>query len=119
MSINLAQSVMLVAYELFMASNLSSPAPSISSRDRLFESAPVPEIEMMLARLEKSLVAIGFLAEDTSERIMFALRGMLGRSGVNRREMDIFNGIARQIGWFADGGREAIERKRRIGKKIR
>jgi len=119
MSINLAQSVMLVAYELFMAGNLTSPAPSISSRDRLFESAPVPEIEMMLARLEKSLVAIGFLAEDTSERIMFALRVMLGRSGVNRREMDIFNGIARQIGWFADGGREAIERKRRIGKKIR
>lgn len=117
-SINLAQSVMLLAYEWFMSSSgerTSQPA----LRDSLLEPAPVPEIEMMLSRMEQALVAIGFLAEDATERIMFALRGILGRSGLNRRELDILNGIAHQIGWFAQGGRETIEEKRRAGKKIR
>jgi tRNA/rRNA methyltransferase len=118
-SINLAQSVMLVAYELFMAVNSSSTAPFVSSRGRLFAPAPVPEIEMMLVRMEKALTAIGFLTADSSQRIMFALRGILGRSGLSRRELDILNGIVHQIDWFAGGGREIIGQKRRNGKKIR
>jgi tRNA/rRNA methyltransferase len=119
-SINLAQSVMLVAYELFIAICATAPVrPGDSHHGRLFAGAPVSEIEMMLARMEKALIAIGFLAEDSPDRIMFALRGILGRSGVNRRELDILNGIAHQIEWFAGGGREIIASKRRSGKKIR
>ncbi|HEY2105797.1 MAG TPA: TrmH family RNA methyltransferase, partial [Candidatus Binataceae bacterium] len=80
-SINLAQSVMLVAYELLMACGLSGGAiaPAGGSHQRLLATAPVGEIEMMLGRMEKALVRIGFLAEDSPERIMFALRGILGR----------------------------------------
>jgi tRNA C32,U32 (ribose-2'-O)-methylase TrmJ len=94
-------------------------AESPASNRRLFGPAPVPEIEMMLQRMEKALISIGFLAEDSPRRIIFALRGLLSRSGLNRRELDILNGIAHQIGWFAEGGREIIEQKRRNGKKIR
>ncbi len=121
-SINLAQSVMLVAYELLMAADSSSTAPAPaggSRRGRLPATAPVGEIEMMLGRMEKALVTIGFLAEDSPQRIMFTLRRILWRAGLNRRELDILNGIARQIRWFAEGGRETIEQKRRRGKKIR
>jgi tRNA/rRNA methyltransferase len=123
-SINLAQSVMLIAYELFMALNPAagengSAAAANADRRRLLAPAPVAEIEMMLARMEKALIAIGFLADDGAERIMFALRGILGRSALRRRELDILNGMAHQIDWFAQGGREIIEGKRRSGKKIR
>lgn len=122
-SINLAQSVMLVAYELFIA--LSSPMGAgrqpqeASNRATLFAPAPVTQIEAMLQRMERALIAIGFLSADSPERIMFALRGLLGRAGMNARELDIFNGIAHQIEWFAEGGREVIEQKRHVGKKIR
>jgi tRNA/rRNA methyltransferase len=122
-SINLAQSVMLVAYELFVA--LSSAAASDrepteqSNRTRMLAPAPVTRIEQMLERMERALIAIGFLSADGPERIMFALRGLLGRAGMNARELDIFNGIAHQIEWFTEGGREVIEQKRHIGKKIR
>ena len=34
--------------------------------NRLLATAPVGEIEMMLGRMEKALVAIGFLSEATS-----------------------------------------------------
>ncbi len=119
-SINLAQSVMLVAYELFTGAGASPSTPDRGpSQRRLFAPAPVKDIEMMLGRMEKALIAIGFVAEDSPERIMFALRGIFGRSGINRRELDILNGIAHQIEWFAGGGREIIDAKRRSGKKIR
>jgi tRNA/rRNA methyltransferase len=120
-SINLAQSVMLVAYELFMAANpgIAPARDGGPPQDQRFAPAPVARVEDMLGRMEKALISIGFLAEDSRERIMFALRGVVGRSTLNRRELDIFNGIARQIGWFATGGREIIEKKRRSGGKIR
>jgi tRNA/rRNA methyltransferase len=120
-SINLAQAVMLVAYELFLAGGPDRDygGPGASNRDRMFAPAPVPAVEAMLERMQEALIDIGYLAADTPERIMFALRGLLGRAGINSRELDIFNGIARQIGWFARGGREIIAQKRRMGRKIR
>jgi tRNA/rRNA methyltransferase len=126
-SINLAQSVMLVAYELFMAvayaaretGTTGAKAAGAVNRRRLLAPAPVTEIEAMLARMEKALIAIGFLADGGAERIMFALRGILGRGQLSARDLDILNGIARQIEWFAEGGREIIGRKRRAGQKIR
>jgi tRNA/rRNA methyltransferase len=120
-SINLAQSVMLVAYELFMAAR-ASEEPSRpgrpASKPRMLVPAPVPEVESMLARMEKALISIGFLPTDNPERIMFALRGILGRARLNRRELDIFNGIAHQIAWYAQGGRAIIEEKWVNGKRI-
>ncbi len=85
----------------------------------MFAPAPVTATEMMLERMEKALIAIGFLAADSPERIMFALRGLLGRAGLKARELDILNGIAHQIEWFARGGREIIDKKRHHGRKIR
>jgi tRNA/rRNA methyltransferase len=118
-SINLAQAVMLVAYELFIAGSPAAAQREPVLRESLTAPAPVPEIEMMLARMEQALVAIGFLPADNTERIMFALRGIFGRSRLNRRELDILNGIAHQVEWFAEGGREVIEAKHRSGRKIR
>jgi tRNA/rRNA methyltransferase len=122
-SINLAQSVMLVAYELFMAahsndvSGMAVDAPSASRH--LFAPAPVPEVEVMVERMEKALISIGFLAADNPQRIMFALRGILGRAGLSRRETDILNGIAHQIAWYAQGGRAIINQKLSNDKRIR
>ena len=122
-SINLAQSVMLVVYELFVAlsSGTGSDPETVaqSHRDSMLALAPVTQIEAMLERMERALIAIGFLSADGPERIMFALRGLLGRAGMNSRELDILNGLAHQIEWFAEGGREIIGQKRHIGKKIR
>jgi tRNA/rRNA methyltransferase len=81
--------------------------------------AAAAEVDAMLARMTEALLAIGFLPGDNPDHLMFAVRAMLGRSGVTPRECDILNGMARQIRWFAGGGRETIDSKRRAGKKIR
>jgi len=123
-SLNLAQAVMLVAYELMMAAR-AAPATTDVANEReagaaeAIQRAPAPAVDAMMERLAAALVAIGFSSVDNPDHIMFAIRNMLGRSGVSPRELDILNGLARQIGWFANGGRETIEAKLRAGRKIR
>jgi len=113
-SLNLAQAVMVTAWELFMARRDTDPPQARSAR-----LAPWPDSAAMLARLERALIAIGFLPADHPEHIMASLRALFGRAGLSSREVDILSGIARQINWFAQGGRETIERKQRTGRAIR
>jgi tRNA/rRNA methyltransferase len=113
-ALNLAQAVMVVAYELGFAVGTAA-----HRGDGAREFARAAEVDAMLARMADALVAIGFLPEDNPDHIMFALRGVLGRSGLTPRELDIFSGIARQMRWAADGGHAALDAKRRAGRKLR
>jgi tRNA/rRNA methyltransferase len=112
-SLNLAQAVMIVAYELMLA---AGAARQVSSAEQWSRS---PEVNTMLGRMAKALVAIGFLPENNPDHIMFALRAILGRAGLKPRELDIMNGIASQILWFSETGRETLRQKREAGQKIR
>jgi len=44
---------------------------------------------------------------------------MFGRSGVRPRELDILNGIARQVRWVAKDGAATLAAKREAGRKLR
>jgi len=114
-SLNLAQAVMVVAYELMMAA--SAPA--------VVDGGPTPEFvaasvsDPMLQRMADALVSIGFIPDDNPDHIMFALREIFGRSGLTAREAEIFNGMARQMRWVAEGGHRTLAEKRRAGRKLR
>jgi len=112
-SLNLAQAVMLVAYELMMAAGAARDLPAAQPH------APAGAVDAMMERLGEALISIGFLPADNPEHIMYALRAIIGRAGIGTRELDILSGLARQIRWFADGGFEAAAAKRRAGKKLR
>lgn len=113
-SLNLAQAVMVVAYELWMA----SASQAFNSRIGA-EYAPAMEIDAMLERMKDALLAIGFLPENNPEHIMFALRAIYGRSGLTARELDILSGIASQTRWAAEGGHTTLKAKRTLGKKLK
>jgi len=112
-SLNLAQAVMVVAYELMMAAG----ATRVTAEAGEFTSASA--VEAMHRRMAEALVAIGFLPADNPDHLMLTLRAMLGRSGVRARELDILNGIARQVRWIAEGGAATIAEKRASGRKLR
>ena len=112
-SLNLAQAVMLVAYELMIAAGAAREMPAAEPY------APAAAVDAMMERLSEALVSIGFLPAENPEHIMFALRAILGRAGIGARELDILSGLARQIRWFSEGGFEAAEAKRRSGRKLR
>ncbi len=112
-SLNLAQAVIIVAYELMLAAGAARELPLAQ------QWAPSTKTDAMLARMAKALVAIGFLPEDNPDHIMFTLRAIVGRAGLRLRELDIMNGIVSQILWFTERGHETLARKRRAGKKLK
>ncbi len=112
-SLNLAQAVAIVAYELAMTLEAGALAHEASER------APAGDVNAMLERMSEALVAIGFLPENNPDHIMFTLRAIFGRSGLDRRELDVLNGIARQMRWAAEGGHATISAKRALGRKLR
>jgi tRNA/rRNA methyltransferase len=93
-SINLAQSVMITCYELFMGNLVREPA-------RVPKLASVEQVEAMYIQLERALLEIGFLHPQNAGHMMFSLRKMLGRAGLEAPDVGILRGIARQIDWFA------------------
>jgi tRNA/rRNA methyltransferase len=93
-SINLAQAVMVVSYELFLGSLGQQPA-------RVPRLAAIEQVESMYAQMEKALLDIGFLHSQNAKHMMFALRRMLGRAGLKPSDVGTLRGIARQIGWYA------------------
>ncbi len=112
-SLNLAQAVMLAAYELMLAAGAARRMPPAEPH------APSAMVDAMMERMSQALVSIGFLPAENPEHIMFALRAIFGRAGLSARELDILSGLARQIRWFAEGGFEAAQAKRLRGKKLR
>jgi TrmH family RNA methyltransferase len=92
-SFNLAQSVLLVAYEMRLAleagGDEGSDEPPADHRQR----------EAMYAHLQAALQAIGFLHDDTVEPMMRKIRRMFGRGGLTATEARIVRGIARQTLW--------------------
>ncbi len=114
-SLNLAQAVMVVAYELMMAASASSAIEAARAPEFVAASTSDP----MLERMAEALVSIGFIPDDTPDHIMFALREIFGRSGLTAREVEILNGMARQMRWVAEGGHRTLAEKRRAGRKLR
>ena len=97
-SLNLAQAVLLVAYELRLASLAASA--SVAPRARTPEAAATAgEIETALADLRRALLAIGYLNPANPDAILSELRRLLVRARVTPREIALLRGMARQIGW--------------------
>jgi TrmH family RNA methyltransferase len=112
-SINLAQAVMLCAYELRLAFENEPRAAAP------LQLASASEVDAALERLKDALLAIGFVPEENPDHIMFSIRGIFGRSGLTARELDIVNGMARHTRWAAEGGHVTLQAKRDAGKKLR
>ncbi len=114
-SINLAQAVILCAYELRMAL-LGSELRGAAEPPQL---ASATAVNAAMERLKEALLSIGFLPEENPDHIMFTLRGIFARSGLGPRELEIINGIAKHTKWAADGGHATLAAKRAAGKKLR
>lgn len=94
-SLNLAHAVMIVCYELFMASK--DPAPEAIPR-----LANKFELEGMYAHLKDVLSKIGFINPQNPEHWLLNLRRFLSRLPLRAREVKVIRGICRQIDWYTD-----------------
>jgi TrmH family RNA methyltransferase len=92
-SLNLAQAVLILAYEIRLSDD-GEPGPA-SSR------AAAGELEAALGELEEGLVGIGYLNRDNPGKVLAELRQLLARAGPTPREASLLRGMARQIRWAA------------------
>jgi tRNA/rRNA methyltransferase len=119
-SLNLAQAVQVLAYELrtayLGAGGGGAPGASAAVAGNGGGSAegqahgqahgqgaahgslaPSDEIEGMYAHLENALVALEFLDPANPKKLMSRLRRLFARSGLEREEVNIVRGIAKHI----------------------
>ena len=94
-SLNLAHAVMIVCYEIFMA----SPEPSSTPLPRLANSF---ELEGMYGHLREVLMKIGFIYPQNPEHWMMNIRRFLSRLPLRAREVKIIRGVCRQIDWYTE-----------------
>ena len=111
-SLNIAQAVMICLYELSLAALEKVPQEMISR-------APAESVERLFDRMRHSLLKIGFLDPQNPEHILLALRRILGRAGLEEKDVRILTGLFRQLEWYAAEGWKVIEEKQKKGLKIR
>jgi tRNA/rRNA methyltransferase len=91
-SLNLAQSVMVTAYEC----RLALTDGSVAAASRRFDDDPpadVARLEGLIGHMERALVASGFLDPEAPRRLMPRLRRLLARARPSDKEIDILRGI--------------------------
>jgi tRNA/rRNA methyltransferase len=105
-SLNLAQAVQVLAYELrtmylsadsATAGAQAAPPASVGQGEPAGPRAASDEIESMFAHLESALVALEFLDPANPKKLMSRLRRLFARSGLEREEVNIVRGIAKHI----------------------
>ena len=104
-SLNLAQAVMIICYEIYLASHHNE------TDLRTCRLATSEELEGMYYHMEEALLRIGFLDQNNPKRIMAVLRRIFSRARLNPREVKILRGICRQSNWYAGQKNTTLESK--------
>jgi len=107
-SLNLAQAVMVAAYEC----RLALPDGGLEAAAAPYaEDAPasVERLEAFYAHLERALVASGFLDTEAPKKLMPRLRRLYARARPSERELDLLRGICAAL---EQPKRERIGRRR-------
>ena len=94
-SLNLSQAVMILCYEIFIAS--SSAATAAEATPKLALSS---ELEGMYGQIKDLLANIGFLNPENPEYWMLDLRRFFSRAGLLSREVKIIRVICRRMEWY-------------------
>ena len=95
-SLNLSQAVMILCYEIFIASSAAATAAEVTPKLALSS-----EMEGMYGQIKDLLAKIGFLNPENPEYWMLDLRRFFSRAGLLSREVKIIRGICRQMEWYA------------------
>lgn len=108
-SLNLAQAVQLLAYELRLAYlGVDEPAAAPAAPGEVQgPRASSDEIERMFVHLENALIALDFLDPANPKKLMSRLRQLFARAGLEREEVNIVRGIAKHILLKAHGSHDS------------
>lgn len=98
-SLNLAQAVLLIAYELRMAAAGELPLPT-SRKDA--PPATTAELNAMFGDVQNTLGLIDFFKKRQPEMIMRTVRAATRRAQLNQREAKLFRAMAIEVRKFVE-----------------
>lgn len=102
-SLNLAQAVLLILWEVFRVSEGTGVVEAAPARVETEHAlAPREQVERMLAQANASLERIGFFKYGDGEHVMRSLRAVFGRARLDERELAIWFGIFKEIVDYLD-----------------
>jgi len=99
-SLNLAQAVMVLCYELFLAGRQERSKPFVP------KLANRHELDAMYERLKEVFVKINFINPENPDFWMRSIRRFFSRAGLQARDVKVIRGICRQIDWYAEQCRQ-------------
>jgi len=96
-SLNLAQAVMILCYEVFLASreDVRDFTPQLATRQ---------ELEAMYEKLKETFINISFINPENPDYWMGHIRRFFSRLDMQARDVRIIRGICRQIEWYGSRG---------------
>jgi tRNA/rRNA methyltransferase len=100
-SLNLAQAVMILCYELMLAGDKPTDhfVPRLATRR---------ELDGMYEHLKETFIKINFINPDNPDYWMQNIRRFFSRIGLRARDVKIIRGICRQIDWYTQRKMENI-----------
>ena len=100
-SLNLAQAVMILCYELMLAGDKPTDhfVPRLATRR---------ELDGMYEHVKDTFIKINFINPDNPDYWMQSIRRFFSRIGLRARDVKIIRGICRQIDWYTQRKMENI-----------
>jgi TrmH family RNA methyltransferase len=99
-SMNLAQAVLLVAYELYQAFGRKSRRVSPHEGNPYEQPPTVDELARLYAHMKSALNKCEFLPRSNPDGLFQVIRAFIGRSKAKRREINILMGMFSNIDGF-------------------
>ena len=99
-SLNLAQAVLILAYEIFLAAE--GGARLLPRGRRSTEPVTSGELEQTFSALEEGLRRIAFFTRRTPEGVMRTLRTVIGRAEPDLQEAGVLRAIGYEISRYLD-----------------
>ncbi len=114
-SLNLAQAVLIMAYEIFLAHRIPEEGPAVQDpprrsvadqalkAQRSLEEPPLAtsfELEGMYRHLSEVLQLMDFLDKQNPEHWMMSIRRFFSRIQLYSPEVRMIRGVCRQLKWF-------------------
>jgi len=99
-TLNLAQAVLLVAYELFVTTGAGKEGPLLEAFGAGGErepAAPAERVEGLFGHLRDVLHEVGFARDSSFGGVMRDLRQLAARAQPSEREVTILRGILRRV----------------------
>ena len=91
-SLNLAQAVQIIAYEIY-----SNYAPSLSHLKNPIEKINQHDLQHLLANLDNLLVLSNYYTNKNSDRVRRRLQKILHKANLEREEADLLHGILKKL----------------------